>query len=90
MKAISRAAVINSNNSNKAKELMNGIKEIIEGFSSMESDCIEKSQSLLRLANESKEKLALIKKEMESQVKHQEKYKKDLNSAMFGIPQAFS
>src|SRR3989344_4058371 len=86
LKAISKAAVINSNNSEKAKELV----DAMNGFSRMESDSIAKSQSLLRVANESKQKLALIRKEMESQLRNREKGKKDLNSAMAGVPQSFS
>ncbi len=90
LKAISRAAVINSSNSGKAKELIDDIKTLIEDFSSMESDCIEKSQSLLKLANESRDKLALVKKEMELQVKQQEKHRRELDSAMIILPQANS
>lgn len=90
LKAISKAAVINSNNSEKAKELVDAIHGLMNGFSRMESDSIAKSQSLLRVANESKQKLALIRKEMESQLRNREKGKKDLNSAMAGVPQSFS
>lgn len=90
LKAISRAAVINSNNSDKAKELVDDINELMSGFSRMESDSIAKSQSLLRLANESKQKLSLIRKDMESQLRNRERGKKDFNSAMAGVPQSFS
>jgi len=90
LKAISRAAVINSNNSEKARELIGDIKALMEDFSSMESDCIEKSQFLLKLANESRDKLALIRKDMEFAVKHEEKHRRELDSAMVILPQANS
>ena len=90
LRAISRAAVINSSNSEKAKELIDDIKTLMDDFSSMESDCIEKSQSLLKLANESRDKLALVRKEMDSQIKREEIHRKELDSAMIRLPQASS
>ena len=88
LNAISKAAVINTNNSEKAEELIENINRLMSSFSRMESDCIAKSESLISMASQFKDKLALIKKNMEFQVKSQEKYRRELNSAIIGLPHA--
>ena len=79
---ISKAAVINTDNSEKAEEMIEGINSIIEGFSRMESESIARSQSLINLANRFKNELVTVKKDMEAKVKSQKKHKKTLNIAL--------
>ena len=69
LRAISQAAVINTNNSEKARELIDDIKVLMDNFSSMESDSIARSQSLIRMVNDFRAKLGAIKQEMESKIK---------------------
>ena len=88
LKAISQAALINTNNSEKARELIEDIKVLMDNFSSMESGSIARSQSLIKMANDFRAKLVTIKQEMESKIKSKEKYRKEVNSAIIGLPQA--
>ena len=88
LRDISKAAVINTGNSEKAEELIKGINNIIESFSMMESECIARSQSLINLATQFKNELTAVKKDMEAKVKSQNKHKKALNSALTGVPHA--
>ena len=88
LKAISQAALINSNNSEKARELIEDIKLLMDNFSSMESGSIAKSQSLIRMATDFRAKLGAIRQDMESKIKSREKNRKELNSAIIGLPQA--
>jgi|GEM_PF-4930621 len=88
LRDISKAAVINTDNSEKAEEFIGDINNIIEGFSRMESECISRSQSLISLATQFKNELAAVKKDMELKVKSRNKHKKALNSALTGVPHA--
>lgn len=88
LRDISKAAVINTDNSEKAKELIEGIEGIIGSFSKMESDSIQRSQALISLADQFKTQLARIKKEIETKVKPQERHKKALDLAIRGFPHA--
>lgn len=88
LRDISKAAVINTDNSEKAEEMIEGIDNIIESFSRMESDCIARSQSLINLANRFRNELMAVKRDMETKVKSQKKHKKALNSALIGFPHA--
>ncbi|MBI2660020.1 hypothetical protein HYX07_02570 [Candidatus Woesearchaeota archaeon] len=88
LRDISRAAVINTDNSEKAEEMIEGINNIIEGFSKMENECIARSQSLINLASQFRNELMAVKRDMETKVKSQKKHKKALNSALTGVPHA--
>lgn len=88
LKDISRAAVINPDNSEKAKELIDGIEVIIASFNKMESECIQRSQALISLATQFKAQLANVKKDLGTKVRPQEKHKKALDFAMRGFPHA--
>lgn len=88
MRDISNAAVINPDNSEKAKELVDGMEELIGSFSRMESESIQRSQALISAANNFKMQLANVKKELEKKVRPQEKHKKALDFAMRGFPHA--
>ena len=88
LRDISKAAVINTDNSEKAEELIEGIDSIIESFSSMESECIARSQSLINLAAQFKAQLASVKREIKTKVKPQEKHRKALDLAIRGFPHA--
>ena len=69
LQAISRAAVINPDNFEKAEELIGGISKLIENFNDMESDYIAKSESLKSIASQFRNRLTLVKKEMEGAYK---------------------
>lgn len=88
LRDISKAAVINPDNSEKAKELIDGIEGIIASFNRMESECIQRSQALISLANQFKAQLANVKKGIGTKVKPQEKHKKALDFAIRGFPHA--
>ncbi|MBI2541204.1 hypothetical protein HYV80_00650 [Candidatus Woesearchaeota archaeon] len=88
LKDISRAAAINEDNSEKAKELVKGVEEIIGCFSEMESDSIQRSQALISLANQFRAELARVKKELETKAKPQEKHRRALDLAIRGFPHA--
>lgn len=88
LRDISKAAVIDIDNSEKAEELIGGINSIIEGFSRMESECIARSQSLINLANQFRNELMAVKKDMEAKVKSQKKHKHALSTALTGFPHA--
>lgn len=88
LRDISKAAVINTDNLERAEELIEGINNIIEGFSRMESECIARSQSLINLATQFKNELTAVKKDMEAKVKSQNRHKKALSSALAGVPHA--
>lgn len=88
LRDISRAAVINTDNSERAEEMIDGINSIIEGFSRMESECIARSQSLINLATQFKNELTAVKRDMEAKVKSKKKHKNALNSALIGFPHA--
>lgn len=82
-RSISKAAVTNTNNSEKAKVLIQGINTLMEDFSKMEYSYIEKSEFLKRLANQFRNEIMMIKRDMEVKIKSQEEHKKRLNEALF-------
>lgn len=84
LQAVSKAAVVDPDNTKKAEELIEGINRLIENFNRMESEYIAKSQSLKGAANQFRTQLTLIKKDMEAKIKLHEKSKKSLNSALTG------
>lgn len=88
LKAISRAAVINTDNSERAEELIENINNILEAFDNMESEYIAKSQSLKNTANQFRNQLLVIKRDMEAKIKLQKKHKKGLDSAITGLTHA--
>ena len=88
LQAISNAAVINTDNSEKAEELIENIDTLIGNFSRMESDSIARSESLIKLASKFKSDLSAIKMSMESKVKAKKKNKKALSSAVMGLAHA--
>ena len=84
MQAISRAAVFNPDNLEKAEELIGSVDNLIENFNRMEAEYIAKSESLRSTAGQFKNQLTLIKKDMESKIKQQQKHKRMLNSEIIG------
>lgn len=82
LKAISNAAVINTQNSEKAEELIEGMNSLLEAFDSMESEHIAESQSLRSKASQFRNQLGAIKKEMGAKIKMENKRKTGLDSAI--------
>ena len=81
---ISRAAVINPDNFERAEELIGEINKLIENFNIMESGYIAKSESLKSMASQFRTRLVLVKKDMEMRIKQQQKHKNMLNSEIIG------
>lgn len=80
----SRAAVINTSNFEKAKEMVDGIDNLIGAFDRMESEFITRAQSLKNFAHQLRNTLASVQKDMQSKVKFQEKHKKIIDTPVIG------
>lgn len=80
LKAISKAAVINPTNYEKAKELMEKIKNLLEDFNKMESKYIQKAENLKMTSNHLRAQLDSINKDMESKVNMGRKQKDELDA----------
>lgn len=88
LQAISRVAVINPDNLERAEELIENINHLIQNFNRMESEYITKSESLKSTAIQFRSQLTAIKIEMEDKIKLQKKHKEALDSAINGLATA--
>ena len=80
MRAISFAAVVNLDNREQAEELIDSINRLIERFNKMESEYIKKSESLRSAAIQFRDKIDVMRKDMEKRIKHHQKQSSDLIS----------
>ncbi|MBI2656215.1 hypothetical protein HYX03_00565 [Candidatus Woesearchaeota archaeon] len=87
-RAISNAAVINTDNSSRAEELIERINNLIGDFNRMETEHIARSETLRGIANQFRSQLAAIRKNMEARIMLQQKHKKALDSAVIGLKNA--
>ncbi|MBI4143523.1 hypothetical protein HY487_01415 [Candidatus Woesearchaeota archaeon] len=87
LNAISKAAVLNTGNSDKAVDLIGNMGRLIEEYIRMELNSIAESNELIRTANKLKANLSTTKKEVKSKVESRRKHDKALNSALTGVPQ---
>ena len=87
LNAISKAAVINTENSDKAIDLIDSMDRLIGEYTRMELNSVLESNELIRAANKLRANLSTIKKEVKSKVESRRKHDKALNSALVGVPQ---